>query len=223
MPPAGEAPATHAKRLDSFASRGEWPSALTVVPGAIAEAPLSDRLHFQAATLYLYLEDLKNFRAVRDAALAMDETADSVDPANIATAALLMADPQVDLPRAVALAQVPPPPWVQKRTDKWTRVSRALAAYRTERYDEAIALALEGRGVEALGKPYEAQMFLIESMARAQSGEREEAREALRRARPLLDKRFEREDPEFGGGWHNWLTGAILMREAEEAVVEEGN
>lgn len=177
---------------------------------------MSDRLHFQAATLCLYLDDLKNFRAVRDAALAMDETADSVDPANIATAALLMADPQVDLQRAVALAEMPPPPWIQERNHKWTRVSRALAAYRTERYGDAIRLALVDRGRKPLGRPYEAQMFLIEAVARAQLGEREEARDVLRQA--MLEKRFESEDLGFGGGWHNWLTAAILAREAEKVV-----
>ena len=116
----------------------------------------------------------------------MDETADSADPANIATAALLMADPQADLQRAVALAEMPPPPWLQERNDNWTRVSRALAAYRTERYGDAIRLALVDRDRKPLGKPYEAQMFLNEAVARAQLGEREEARDVLRQAKALL-------------------------------------
>ncbi len=220
--PPGKTPQLYADRLNSFASPGDWQRALTVLRGAVAEAPLDDRLHFQAATLFLYLEDEESYRAIRDAALAMDEGARSVDPANIAMTGLLLEDSGIDLRRLVALAEGPPPAWVEKGgNDKWTRVARALAAYRTERFDEAVALAIEDRDRAALGRPYEAQMLLIEAMAKAKRGDQKGASEAFHRAKALLDEKLGEKDSAFGKGWHNWLTGAILLREARR-VMDKG-
>ena len=163
--PPGKTPQLYADRLNSFASPGDWQRALTVLRGAVAEAPLDDRLHFQAATLFLYLEDEESYRAIRDA--------------------------------------------------------RALAAYRTERFDEAVALAIEDRDRAALGRPYEAQMLLIEAMAKAKRGDQKGASEAFHRAKALLDEKLGEKDSAFGKGWHNWLTGAILLREARR-VMDKG-
>jgi hypothetical protein len=45
-------------------------------------------------------------------------------------------------------------------------------------------------------------------------GNLEDARGSLRKAEAMLEKRFEADKKEFGGLWHQWLTAAILMREA---------
>jgi hypothetical protein len=55
-------------------------------------------------------------------------------------------------------------------------------------------------------------------MAKSKLGNLEEARGSLREAEASLEMRFEAVKKDFGGNWHQWLTAAILLREAREVV-----
>jgi hypothetical protein len=99
---------------------------------------------------------------------------------------------------------------------------RGLVEYRQENYGAAESWLRQALSTPNVGWPVKVPAELVLAMAQQQRGQRNEARESLRRAVAQLEKDLPQPgSPAVGTSWPDWLVCQVLRREAETLI--EGN
>jgi hypothetical protein len=206
------------EQLNAFGSHADWKGVARVFPKAIAASPGDAFLYPRGAVVSLETGDVGRYRELCDAALARVDEKPTFGQIVIAVTCLMAPVQDADLDRLAQLAEQSLPEGSDHLKFKWRRVGRALAAYRSGRFEDAIALSREGRDSADLGQAYKAQMWIIEAMAQARAGHGDEARSLFHQAEAMLETRFGADDLDLGSGWYLWAMGEILLREAKGVI-----
>jgi tetratricopeptide (TPR) repeat protein len=98
-------------------------------------------------------------------------------------------------------------------------LARGLADYREGQYARAVE-RLKSLAPDPEGIHRDTTTYLVLGMAHQRLGQAAEARQALDRARAILEQKYPKPDRGdlFPGDWQEWLRCQILRREAEALI-----
>jgi tetratricopeptide (TPR) repeat protein len=201
----------------SYGDLGRWDEALAACDRAVALGTVDHDAWSQAAILWARTGDRAGYRAhCRRMLDRFGPTTDPIIAERTAKACLLLplgGPEQVaacDLAdRAVELAKGH---WVVP----WAEATGGLAAYRRERFADAVAWADRCLARGAGDWNRELPAYLVRAMALSRLGRLDEAGAALVRASDLYRTKFASQGGRAdGGGWHDRVVCEVLWREAE--------
>jgi serine/threonine-protein kinase len=214
-------------RLTYLVARGRWREAEPAADhlySLMARVNSNDPVHaVRLATVRAASGDAEGYRTIRRAlaerfALSDDPTV----PERAAKAGLLLPGTPEEIAPLVAMAERAVTGTEQHIYFRLFRVARGLAAYRAGEFARAIEWL---KAVPAdSGNRTEELAWAVLACAHQRLGHRDDARWALERIRTRVRRampRIERGQL-YGNEWHDWLALLILLREAEDLVLDTG-
>ena len=176
---------------------------------------------YQLAPLYLELRDIEGYRRVCREMLKRFGDTDQLEIAErTAKTCLLIPNSGIELGLPVKLAERAANRSFGQANAKWFHLVKGIADYRQGQF--AGALEWLGRSVSPGSEVVylDSTAYLFLALAHKRLGHDEDAKQALYKARFLMDERF----PKLGGGqslganWADWLRFQIVRREAESLI-----
>jgi eukaryotic-like serine/threonine-protein kinase len=198
-------------------SLGRWPEAAKAAAEMLAIDPSDSATWYELPPLLLEIGDREGYvKACREMLERFGSTEDPQLPERTAKTCLLLPDAVGDTSKVARLATCGVTGTEKHMYYRWFVMCKALADYREGEYARTLA-ALEGLKPSPDGRDYDATVYAVMAMAHQRLSHGEEARQALQRARAIVERKMPK--PERGqvfvGGWDNWLRCRILLREAE--------
>jgi Flp pilus assembly protein TadD len=211
-------------KLNRHAPRAQWKEA-AVAMAKLTELDPSDHLNwFNQAPILVEIGDLDGYRRVcREMLERFSKTDRPEIVERTAKTCLLAPDAVDDLKAVVKLADRALTGTEKSGLYKWFLMARGMADYRAGQY--AAAIDRLGKALTP-GREYvfldgTAQLFI--AMAHHGLGHEAEARQALAKARTLMDQQSPKLDQGqlLGGDWSDWLRFQIARREAEALLTSK--
>jgi tetratricopeptide (TPR) repeat protein len=203
---------------NAFARAGQWEKAAAVFARVTELAPDNHWNWYQGAALRLQTGDREGYRhACCQLLQRFSQSKDHGILNRVATTCLLIPDAGADFQAVLKLAErADHGNPKEDRYYDYVVLLRGLADYRAGRHARA-AERLKGFSKEEGVWSYQATALAVLAMAQYRLGQRAAAREALTRAQTILAKnKPEASKPiPVKEGWHDWLHGQLLSREAE--------
>jgi formylglycine-generating enzyme required for sulfatase activity len=209
-------------RSDLFLHSGRWKEA-AADRALIYEMELGDDIEaMRGAALFLYAGDTESYRRHRRALLAkFKDTQSPISAERVCRACLLAPSGLDDLRGPELLSEVA----LRANEGHWifryTRLARAMVAYRAGKFEEALDWLAKCRAPGALGMEQRSQCmaWCFEAMAHRRLNQEAPARKALETARRLMEKEFaDLQKGSVGSEWHGVLMSWVVYREAEKVV-----
>ena len=205
------------ERGELYARSGQWQKAAADYAAAIKAHPEDHALWYQAAAIWLEAGDQDAYRRhCQEMLRRFGETDDPTIAERTAKICLLIPVASADLSPRVQLAERAVTGTEKHNYYRYFLLARALAHYRAGEFDRAIALL--DKSLAPGAKVFDPKpAYLVLAMAHHQLGQREEAEQALKKARAMMEQReIPKEDSgDYGPHWHDWVICQLLRREAE--------
>jgi serine/threonine-protein kinase len=208
-------------RADAYGHLGQWRKSANDYAELLKLEPDNQWHWHMCALVQLQAGDIKGYRATcRD---MLKRFADTDEPGNAertAKACLLVPGGVDNFEPILKLANLASN---KDASNPWNRLAKALTEHRTGHLADAIECLNQANPV-VNGGVYDANAFAVLALAYQGLGKGEPARVALAQAKSTLVHTMPDlwHGQPFGGDWHDWLRGAILCREAEQAVEKAG-
>jgi tetratricopeptide (TPR) repeat protein len=192
---------------------GRWGEAIALFERSRKAYPERVEPWLSGPTLYLYTGDIDGYRRLcRETYQRFGQTGNVYYAMKSAWAYSLVPDGILPAEHLLKLAT----PGTAEQPGPGRLLASGLAHYRARRYADALA-ALQRIRPKAEARGLDVSTFAVQALVHARSGQADEAREVLARAKALLATGLP--DPAkgraFGEDWQDWLDGQILCREAE--------
>ena len=175
--------------------------------------------YFYAAALFLYENDLENYRRACVALVAHFGKTDNIHSADITIKVCALAPGfGADANQVMNLADAARFKEQAGGAREWFELSRAMAHYRANRFESAAEIIAGSVPLHDIHR--DASALSILAMAQHRRGNGNEARTALSSAQRIISTKMPKVEKGelFGNDWHDWLHAQILCREAEQVL-----
>ncbi len=210
------------RRVQFCVARGRWPEAAGAMKRIVELAPADAWTLFIAAPLLLEGGYVAEYRKVcRDMMTRFSRTGEDTLADRTAKTCLLLPDAVEDAAPVWQLAERATVIGAKSQYYPWFQFTRGLADYRAKQYSSCLAV-LKSIPQDGKEPSREAAVHLVTAMAHHRLSQVGDARQALQRARSVMDLNMPHCDrgQMFDHQWQNWLRCQILLREAA-ALIEE--
>ena len=226
-PNLAEAVRQHADQAKGLLDRADWYGRRGLWKRAAADLAAANRLepdHLGAARLGIllnYLGEIDRYRDLcRDLLARNAGVLSNIAAEKVVRTCLLHPDSRVDRDRLARLVQVAGSGSESLTGYGWFFFCKALHAYRTGKYADALAACSESRRRNAETteghEPLATAGLAVEAMALHRQGQTDAARSTLDAGKQLLDSKFSIVSGD--ASWDSWLEAYSLTREAESLI-----
>jgi WD40 repeat protein len=216
----GRRPFELRRQAQQMAAQGKFAEAATILATVIELVPNDLQSWSQRAVLLAHNRDTEGFCKIREAMLARFGGTWEPRIANpTARTWLLLPSSGSELTAASRLAELTVTAGKSNGVDSWNQDMKGLSEYRQGHFATALEWGREFLSQPSLDNNVNVQATSVLAMAYYQSGQTNEARTALAKAKRVASTKLPKLNSGAPGSqWHAVLVSLILLREATELI-----
>ena len=205
--------------LDHHAPRSQWPQAAAAL-ARLLELDPGDASHwYNNAPLLLQLGDTDGYRRVcLEMLKRFGQSKEPTLAERTAKTCLLAPDGLGDNPVVMQLADRALAGTEKDPLYRCFVLAKGMAEYRVGRFTTAVAWLGESLSPGSEVTYLDATAYLLLSMAHHRLQQPGQARDAMAKARVVMEQKFPKTNSGLGADWSDWLRFQIIRREAEALV-----